>query len=83
VEYFKAIDSKKLKAEIISPEFREGKAGTYKIVSIFTKKARGMMTRFIIQNGIYSEEQLQAFDDDGYCFNNRLSEKGKPVFTRG
>ena len=83
VEYFKAIDTKKLKAEIISPEFRERKAGTYKIVSIFAKKARGMMTRFIIQNEIYSEEHLQAFDDDGYCFNNRLSEKGKPVFTRG
>ena len=83
VEYFKAIAPKKLKAEIITPEFREAKEGTYKMVSFFAKKARGMMTRFILQNGINSEEQLQAFDSDGYCFNGRLSEKGRPVFTRG
>jgi hypothetical protein len=83
VEYFKAINPKKLKAEVITPEFREAKEGTYKIISFFAKKARGMMTRFILQNGIDSEDQLQTFDRDGYCFNRRLSEKGRPVFTRG
>ena len=83
VEYFKAIDPKKLKTEIVTPEFREAKDGTYKMVSFFAKKARGMMTRFILQNGIDSEEQLHAFDRDGYCYNGRLSEKGRPVFTRG
>ena len=83
VEYFKAIDQKKLKAEIVTPEFREGKDGTYKMISFFAKKARGMMTRFILQNGIHLVEQLQAFDSDGYCYNNQLSEKGRPVFTRG
>lgn len=83
VEYFKVIESKKLKAEIVTPEFREAKEGTYKMVSFFAKKARGMMTRFILQNGINSEEQLQAFSSDGYCFNNRLSQRGRPVFTRG
>jgi len=82
VEYFKVIDQKKLKAEIVTPEFREARDGTYKIVSFFAKKARGMMTRFILQNGIDSEEQLHAFDSDGYCFNSLLSEKGRPVFTR-
>ena len=83
VEYFKVIESKKLKAEIVTPEFREAKEGSYKMVSFFAKKARGMMTRFILQNGINSEEQLQAFNSDGYCFNNRLSQRGRPVFTRG
>jgi len=82
VEYFKAIDPKKLKAEVITAEFREAKEDTYKIISFFAKKARGRMTRFILQNGIDSEDQLQAFDGDGYCFNRRLSEKGRPVFTR-
>jgi len=83
VEYFRVIDPKKLKAEIITPEFREAKEGTYKIVSIFAKKARGLMTRFIIQNGVNTEEQLHAFDSEGYSFNNRLSRSGRPVFTRG
>jgi len=83
VEYFKAVDVKKLKAEIITPEFREGKNGTYKMVSFFAKKARGMMTRFILQNGIKIEGDLRAFDCEGYCYNSHLSEKGRPVFTRG
>jgi cytoplasmic iron level regulating protein YaaA (DUF328/UPF0246 family) len=83
LEYFKVIDPKKLAAEIVTPEFRESKQGTYKMVSFFAKKARGMMTRFILQNGINTEEQLQAFDSDGYCFNSRLSQMGRPVFTRG
>jgi len=83
VEYFSAIDTKKLKAEVVYPQFREAKDATYKIVSFFAKRARGMMTRFILKNEIYSVEQLQAFDCDGYCYNGRLSQKGRPVFTRG
>jgi uncharacterized protein len=83
VEYFKAVDQKKLKAEIVTPEFREGKNGTYKMVSFFAKKARGLMTRFILQNAIEFEDQLRAFDSEGYCFNSYLSQKGRPVFTRG
>ncbi len=83
VEYFKAVDQKKLKGEIVTPEFREGKDGTYKMVSFFAKKARGLMTRFILQNGIQLEEQLRAFDSEGYCYNSYLSQKGRPVFTRG
>lgn len=82
-EYFKVINPKKLKAQIVTPEFRESKDGNYKIISIFAKKARGLMTRFILQNGIQSEEQLRAFDTEGYCYNNSLSVKGRPVFTRG
>ena len=83
VEYFKAIDPKKLKAEIVTPEFKEAKNGTYQMVSFFAKKARGMMTRFILQNGITSENELHAFDSEGYCYNNNLSRQGRPVFTRG
>ncbi len=83
VEYFKAIDQKRLKAEVVTPEFKEGKNGTYQMISFFAKKARGMMTRFILQNEIHLEEQLRAFDSDGYCYNSYLSQKGRPVFTRG
>ena len=83
VEYFKAIDTKNLKAAIVTPEFKEGKNGTYQMVSFFAKKARGMMTRFILQNGITSENELHAFDSEGYCYNNNLSKPGRPVFTRG
>ncbi|MFV0376013.1 MAG: peroxide stress protein YaaA [Mangrovibacterium sp.] len=81
-EYFKAIDQKKFKGEIITPEFKEGKNGEYKIVSFFAKKARGMMSRFIIENRLDKAEDLKAFDNDGYNFNPRLSTNNHLLFTR-
>ncbi len=82
-EYFKAIKKKKLQAEIISPVFKDFKNGTYKIISFYAKKARGLMTRFIIQNKITNPEELLAFESDGYYYNAELSKPNQPVFTRG
>ncbi len=81
-EYFKSIDNKILKTEIIKPEFRDLRNGKYIIISFFAKKARGLMTRFILENNIKKVSDLQAFDLDGYNFNPRMSQSNKPVFTR-
>lgn len=81
-EYFKSIDKKKLKAKIVTPEFKDFKNGQYKMISFFAKKARGLMTRFMLENNIFDEESLLAFDLDGYNFNPRLSKANNPVFTR-
>lgn len=81
-EYFKAIDPEKIKVPIITPVFKENKNGTYKIISVYAKKARGMMVRFIVQNGLTDPEDLKAFDMDGYHFNNELSRGNEFVFTR-
>lgn len=82
VEYFGAIDTKKLKARIITPSFKEHKDGQYQMVSFFAKRARGLMSRFIIQNQITDPEELKAFDSEGYYFNNQLSKTDSFVFTR-
>ncbi|BBE19618.1 UPF0246 protein YaaA [Aquipluma nitroreducens] len=81
-EYFSAIDTKKLKARIITPSFKENKNGKYQMVSFFAKRARGLMSRFIIQNNISDPEELKAFDWEGYYFNNQLSGENDWVFTR-
>ncbi|MFA9371970.1 MAG: peroxide stress protein YaaA [Labilibaculum antarcticum] len=81
-EYFKSINKKKIKAEIITPAFKDLKNGEYKMISFFAKKARGLMTRFIIQNKITDPEELKAFDMDGYMYNPTLSKEKEPVFTR-
>jgi len=52
------------------------------MVSFFAKKARGLMSRFIIQNKITDPEELKAFDCEGYYFNNQLSKDDHWVFTR-
>lgn len=82
-EYFKSIDVNKLKAEIITPVFKDMKNGKYKFLTFFAKKARGLMTRFILDNNIESPDEMLAFDIEGYHYNPRLSEPSKPVFTRG
>ena len=82
IEYFGAIDTKKLKARVITPSFKENKDGKYQMVSFFAKRARGLMSRFIIRNNISNPEELKAFDLEGYYFNNQLSKENDWVFTR-
>ncbi len=82
-EYYKSIDAKMLDAEIVTPAFKDMKNGEYKIISFFAKKARGLMSRFILENDIDNADDLQAFDYEGYHFNPRLYKPGNPVFTRG
>jgi uncharacterized protein len=82
VEYFKSIDRKKLKAEIVTPDFKEFKNGSYTMISFFAKRARGLMTRFILEHNISDPADLLAFNSEGYSYNSRLSKPGNPVFTR-
>lgn len=81
-EYFKAIDKKTLKAEIITPVFKDEKNGVLKVISFFAKKARGMMARFIIQNHISNVEDIKNFNLGGYAFSEVLSTDKEWVFTR-
>lgn len=81
-EYFSAIDTKKLHAKIITPEFKEKRDGKYLMISFFAKRARGLMARFIIENNITNPEDLKAFDLEGYYFNNQLSNDKAMIFTR-
>ena len=82
-EYYKAIDSKKLNTRIITPTFKDFKNGSYKFLSVYGKKARGLMTRFIISNKITDPENLKLFETDGYFFDVRMSKGDNWVFTRG
>ncbi|MBZ5486957.1 peroxide stress protein YaaA [Halomonas aquamarina] len=81
-EYFKAVDAKKLDARIITPVFKDEKSGTFKIISFYAKKARGLMSAWIIREGINTPEALKEFDVAGYRFDAQASESGTLVFTR-
>lgn len=81
-EYFKAVDKKTLKAKIITPVFKDEKKGTYKVISFYAKKARGMMARYIIDKRITNPEQLKQFDTAGYTYSAELSKANEWVFTR-
>ena len=83
VEYFKSIDKKKLPARVIDVEFKDFKNGQYKIISFYAKKARGLMSRYMIQNEITNPEDLRGFDYDGYYFDEQASSENMLAFKRG
>lgn len=81
-EYFKAVKPAKLQAEIIKPVFLDEKNGKYKVISFYAKKARGLMSRFIIKERLNKAEQLQDFNLEGYQFDVARSQGNELVFTR-
>ncbi len=82
-EYFNALSTDQSKIRIIEPSFKEYKNGIYRPVHIFLKRARGMMTSYIVKNRITDPEQMKLFDQDGYEYNDNLSSSNQWVFTRG
>ena len=81
-EYFQSVQPGKLNARIITPVFKDQKNGVYKIISFFAKKARGMMSRYIIQNKLTNPEAIKSFDVAGYRFSQEDSGKDEWVFIR-
>ena len=81
-EYFKAVQKKRLKGRIITPVFKDCKAGKFKIISFYAKKARGLMARYIIENQLTDVSQLTAFDTDGYYYCDAESTDIELVFKR-
>ena len=81
-EYFKAIDSKKLKTPVITPVFKDLKNGEYKTIMTFAKQARGYMTRYIIDTDAQTIDDLKGFNYEGYGFSEGMSSENELVFIR-
>jgi cytoplasmic iron level regulating protein YaaA (DUF328/UPF0246 family) len=81
-EYNRAALTPALQARVITPQFREVKDGTSRIVSFYAKRARGRMAGWIVRNRITDPAALAEFDLDGYALHKGLSEEGGLVFTR-
>ena len=82
-EYFSVINSKKVSNKIISPQFKDYKNGNLKIISFYAKKARGLMSRFIIDNNVKSVNEILSFDSGGYSYSKKdTTDELKPVFIR-
>ena len=81
-EYFKAAKAKTLKARIVSPVFKDEKNGKYKIISFYAKKARGLMSAYLIRNRVTKAEEIAGFDFAGYRYSAEDSTAEAPVFLR-
>ncbi|MFU2083226.1 peroxide stress protein YaaA [Gallibacterium anatis] len=81
-EYFKAVNTERLQATIIKPIFMDRKNGTYKVISFYAKKARGLMSRYLLQQRLTDIEQLKTFGLGGYWFDENLSTTTELIFKR-
>lgn len=81
-EYAKCVDFKSIKNQVVTPVFKEFKNGTYKVLAVYAKYARGLMSRFILDTGAQSIEDLMKFSSGGYALSQELSQGDQLVFVR-
>lgn len=81
-EYFKSVNTKQISTTIITPDFKDEKNGKFQIISFYAKRARGLMTRYIIENRLTDSGQLISFNEESYFFEPELSTEKRPVFIR-
>ncbi|MGI5949625.1 peroxide stress protein YaaA [Peptoniphilus sp.] len=79
-EFSDLLDRDKFK--IIDYEFFENKGGKLKSHSTISKKARGLMLRFLCVNKVVDVEGTKKFNLDGFEYREDLSEEGKFVFVK-
>jgi cytoplasmic iron level regulating protein YaaA (DUF328/UPF0246 family) len=82
-EYAGSVNMDSIQGRVIEPAFKEYKNGSYRPVHIFMKRARGMMTSYLVKNRIEDPEKIKLFDWDGYEYNDQLTRGNQWVFTRG
>ncbi|MCP3673061.1 MAG: peroxide stress protein YaaA [Gammaproteobacteria bacterium] len=81
-EYFTSLKLPTLQFPVITPVFKDWKNGQYKHINFYAKKARGLMTRYAIDNKIEDPQVLKNFDYEGYQFDESLSSENGWIFTR-
>ena len=81
-EYFKSVDVQAFKGRIVQCVFEDEKAGKYKIISFFAKRARGLMARWAIEHRVTTVEALRQFNAQGYVYVPSASSEDRLVFRR-
>jgi cytoplasmic iron level regulating protein YaaA (DUF328/UPF0246 family) len=81
-EYFRAVDTKALRAPVVQPVFQDRKGDAWKVISFNAKRARGAMARWAIDRRVDDPEALKGFDADGWAFAPAASDARTWVFRR-
>ena len=81
-EYYKSVKPKLIDGRILNISFKEVKDGKSRILAVYAKKARGMMTDFILRNRIEHAEDIKDFGTANYKFSASESSDDNWVFTR-
>ena len=82
-EYFGAVQPSALAGRVVTPVFREYRDGSYRFISMFGKRARGLMTRWASTTRPARVEELKSFDLEGYRYDPEQSDEARWMFVRG
>ncbi len=83
-EYAKVVQKNKLPkgTRIIDIRFLQQENNDFKQIVVHTKKARGLMARYIIKNRLTDVEDMKGFDYEEYFFYPALSKEHQWIFVR-
>ena len=81
-EYARVLGLDTISIPVLNIEFMELRKGKPMGIPLFSKKARGLMARFMIKTKAAAKEELKAFDYEGYTFSKELSDDFRYVFIR-
>ncbi len=81
-EYSRVIRKNTLTVPLIDIVFKELKNDNLRTIAVYAKRARGMMSSFIIRNHITTPDDIKSFTAGMYAFDDTLSTEQKWVFTR-
>ncbi len=81
-EYLKAVSRNAIKAQIIDVNFKELRDGKLKFISFSAKKARGLLSQYIVKNKVTTMEQVKGFNYEGYAYHADASTDDQLLFTR-
>lgn len=81
-EYAGAITTAQLTQPVITPVFKEKRAGALKVIGLMAKRARGAMANAIIRQRLTQPQQLKSLEMLGYRYQASLSNEKEWVFIR-
>jgi cytoplasmic iron level regulating protein YaaA (DUF328/UPF0246 family) len=83
IEYARVALRKSLRARVVDCVFEEGQDdGSFKVISFFAKKARGLMARHAVMKRARSVQALKDFNAEGYALDRAASKPDRLVFRR-
>ncbi len=81
-EYGRAVRRELLRANVITPVFKDRTPTGYKVLMQFAKHQRGAMARYIVQHRLLDAVGLKKYDVDGYRYAPQESSAHEWVFLR-
>ena len=81
-EYGKSVDWKLFPIDVVSCSFLQKSPEGLKNMAVHSKRARGLMARYVIEHRIHEINRLKKFSAEDYKFSDAESSEKRLVFVR-